>query len=97
MKIIYGNDEANIEIEVVGEGQQTHDIEVGGTAYRVGITYGPISDATPYKNKKWLVAEYTKNKRSMQSIATQCGVSPMTIWLWLDKHEIPKRSRGRTA
>jgi len=97
MKIIYGNNEANIDVEIVGEGQQTLEVEVGGTPYRVGITYGPITNTAEYRDKKWLKAEYIKNKRSMQSIATQCNVSPMTIWLWLDKHEIPKRSRGRTA
>ena len=96
MKIIYGNDETNVDVEVIGEGQQTLALKVGDVPYRVEIRYGPSLDDAPYRDKKWLVGEYVKGKRSMQSIATQCGVSPMTVWLWLDKHDIPKRGRGRT-
>ena len=96
MKIRYDNEETNVNVEVNGEGQQTIAVKVGEVPYRVHIRYGPILDEAAYREKKWLVTEYVKGKRSMQSIATQCGVSPMTIWLWLDKHSIPKRSRGRT-
>ena len=31
----------------------------------------------------------------MASIAKQCGVTPMTIWLWLDRFDIETRSRGQ--
>jgi hypothetical protein len=95
MKIRYGNDETDIDVEIIGEGQQTLSVNVGDTPYRVEIRYGPALEEAAYRDKKWLAAEYIKGRRSMQSIATQCGVSPMTIWLWLDKHDIPKRGRGR--
>ncbi|RLI46751.1 hypothetical protein DRO61_08855 [Candidatus Bathyarchaeota archaeon] len=50
-----------------------------------------------YKDAVWLKNAYLHKKQTMNSIASSCGVSPMTIQNWLDRHQIPTRPRGRTV
>jgi hypothetical protein len=50
-----------------------------------------------YKQREWLHKQYVEEGMSMADIATQCGVSPMTIHNWLITHDIQKRSRGRRS
>lgn len=52
---------------------------------------------TDYRDRNWLETEYLNNNRTMHSIATECGVSSMTIQNWLDRHSIPTRPRGRRS
>lgn len=46
-----------------------------------------------YKNKKWLENKYINNKLSISKIAMLCNVSCRTIWTWLNKYDIPRRSK----
>jgi|DEB0MinimDraft_4_1074332.scaffolds.fasta_scaffold00001_77 hypothetical protein len=50
-----------------------------------------------YKDAVWLKNAYLHKKQTMNAIASSCGVSPMTIQNWLDRHQIPTRPRGRTV
>ena len=52
---------------------------------------------TDYRDRNWLEIEYLNKNRTMSSIATECGVSSMTIQNWLDRHSIPTRPRGRRS
>jgi len=47
-----------------------------------------------YRDKKWLQQKYEKDGLSMQTIGDYCGVSAMTIHIWLNKHGIETRKRG---
>ena len=47
-----------------------------------------------YKGEAWLHEQYVTNRRSMDSIALECGVTPMTINNWLKRLKINTRGRG---
>ena len=47
-----------------------------------------------YKDKKWLENKYWKEKLSTGQIGNLCGVMYTTIWKWLKKFNIPRRSRS---
>ncbi len=46
-----------------------------------------------YKDEEWLREEY--RSKTMSDIADQCGVSAMTIYQWLKRHNIATRKRGK--
>ena len=46
-----------------------------------------------YRDKEWLREEY--RGKTMSEIADQCGVSAMTIYQWLKRHNIATRKRGK--
>jgi len=48
-----------------------------------------------YRSEIWLNKEYIERERSMADIADQFGITPAAINQWLNKHDIPTRSRGR--
>lgn len=48
-----------------------------------------------YRDRSWLVEQYINEERTMQEIGDMFGVSPMTIYTWLNKFDIPTRARGR--
>tara|TARA_A200000159_G_scaffold113478_1_gene106580 strand:- start:3683 stop:3976 length:294 start_codon:yes stop_codon:yes gene_type:complete len=48
-----------------------------------------------YRDKDWLNDAYTKQGMSMQTIADMFGITPMAIYKWLKKFDIPTRKRGR--
>jgi hypothetical protein len=48
-----------------------------------------------YRDEIWLNKEYIDRERSMADIADQFGITPAAINQWLNKHDIPTRSRGR--
>ena len=48
-----------------------------------------------YRDESWLRLMYTEREMSMAAIAEMCGVSPMTIFGWLKRHEIKTRRRGQ--
>lgn len=62
------------------------------TVISITIQKPPNQD---YKDKDWLEIEYTVNRRTMSQIADMCGVSAMTIYQWLKRHEIETRKRGQ--
>lgn len=46
-----------------------------------------------YKNKEWLYQKYILEEKSIYQIADLCKCDAMTIWKWLKKFEIPRRSQ----
>jgi len=48
-----------------------------------------------YRDEIWLNKQYVEMERSMADIADQFGLTPAAINQWLNKHDIPTRSRGR--
>ena len=48
-----------------------------------------------YRDPIWLEEQYLLEGKTMDEIAQECSVSPMTINNWLVKHNIPTRERGR--
>lgn len=99
MKITNGKETKDLEIptlNVEGELRMDIDFERPPRKMFVDIKYGPKpKNAAAYRDKEWLIDQYTKAGRSMASIANQFGVSPMTIQTWLRKHDIETRNRGR--
>ena len=45
-----------------------------------------------YCNREWLENKYWKEELSINEIAELCGVTYATIWYWLNKFGIPRRS-----
>ena len=45
-----------------------------------------------YKDKSWITKAYVEDKRKIEDIATECNVSSDTIYRWLDKYSIPRRT-----
>jgi hypothetical protein len=62
--------------------------------YDVTITIVPTDSQPLYRDYEWLSAQYVKYGKNMQTIATECGVTPMCINNWLRRHNINTRSRG---
>ena len=50
-----------------------------------------------YKNKEWLKNKYSKEKLSTIKIAKICNVHSITICRWLNRFDIPIRSRGEAT
>lgn len=48
-----------------------------------------------YRKKTWLEKQYVKEKRSLQSLALECGVDKGTIRYWLRKHGLEIKKQGR--
>lgn len=46
-----------------------------------------------YKNKAYLVKRYVVEKKSLEDIAKECGVSHQTIYLYLSKFELIRNQR----
>ena len=55
----------------------------------------PKGSSKTYRKESWLNTEYIVKGRSMADIASECAVSPMTIFKWLKTHGIKTRSVGR--
>lgn len=63
--------------------------------YSIQVKVKKINLEKNYKNRDWLVKAYIDESRTMQDIADEYDVSPMTIYTWLKRFDIPTRSRGR--
>jgi len=48
-----------------------------------------------YRDKKWLFRQYHGKEKSTSEIANECDCSQPTILRWLQKFNIPTRSRGK--
>ena len=95
MKIIYEENEIELDVLLIGrQGKRTFDIPVGDTTMKINIDYSITDGQKMYREKAWLTKKYIKEGLSMSSIAAMCSGTPMTIWIWLDKFNIEKRSRG---
>jgi len=51
-------------------------------------------DGKNYTNSDWLQTEYIEKERSGHELAEECGVTPDTIYHWLERHEIQRRDYG---
>lgn len=63
--------------------------------YTVLCTLVDNSKPRHYRDAVWLREAYVEERRSMQNIASEFGITPAAINQWLNKHDIPTRSRGR--
>ena len=61
----------------------------------INVSCNVIPETPMYRDKVWLHEGYVVKARTIQSIASQFGLTPMSIHGWLKKLEIPTRSRGR--
>ena len=50
-----------------------------------------------YRNKDWLYQKYINEKKSTYSLAKECECVPTTIWIWLKRFGIPRRTLSKTA
>ncbi len=53
-----------------------------------------MSEERKYRQRDWLHREYILNGRTLTDIGNECGVTPMTIHMWLDRLGLPTRPRG---
>jgi len=51
-------------------------------------------DVTKLHDKEWLRTEYVEEMRTGPDIAAEVGVDSMTVYIWLDKHDIEVRDQG---
>lgn len=65
-----------------------------GSNHTIQASVSLLTDKPRYREKVWLERQYAKEGRTMQSIADDFGVSPMTIYGWLKQHDIRTRGRG---
>lgn len=66
-----------------------------GDNYTLEINVAKIPNKPLYQDRTWLTKEYVDKQRTMQEIADQFGVTPMSIHGWIRKFDIPSRPRGR--
>ncbi len=78
----------------VGKMKQTLKAE-NGDSYILEISVAKIPNKPLYQDRAWLAKEYVDKQRTMQEIADQFGVTPMSIHGWVRKFDIPSRPRGR--
>jgi len=72
-------------------------VECGEKKFVVDYSIREITTTPLYRDFEWLRTEYVDKGRSMQSIADQFGLTPMSIFKWLKKHGIETRPPGRFA
>lgn len=68
-----------------------------GDKYTLEINVSKIPNKPLYQDRAWLTREYVDRGRTMQEIADQFGVTPMSIHGWVKKFDIPSRPRGRRS
>jgi len=75
--------------------------EIGGRAVWAPGDYflhvnGMVAERPPlYRDRDWLERQYREERRPIEDIAEDCGVSYHTIRKWLTKHDLTDPSRGR--
>lgn len=87
----------DIDFHLEDFGKHRIEMEAEGGKLYLDIEYGFLDSENAYQDKDWLVQTYVKQQKTMAEIARICGCSPMTVHLWLQKHDIPTRSRGRRS
>jgi|TARA_R100001198_G_scaffold97030_1_gene91281 hypothetical protein len=83
----------NVELEIAEE-RLTRYLEMAD-GRKIKVITQIVKSEQQYRDRDWLAEQYTVKDMSMQEIADICDVSAMTINLWLNKYDIPTRSRGR--
>jgi len=56
-----------------------------------------VSSPEKYRDKEWLEEKYHEERLSTSEIGELCDCHKQTIKLWLEKHDIEKRSRSEAA
>tara|TARA_Y100000004_G_C8808106_1_gene366373 strand:- start:246 stop:560 length:315 start_codon:yes stop_codon:yes gene_type:complete len=59
--------------------------------------FGEQPNQPRYQEPAWLFDHYVTKNKTMAELALVFGVSAMTIQYWVDKHNIPRRKRGRRS
>jgi len=49
-----------------------------------------------YRDKAWLRKHYVQKAKPMQEIADECACSVATIYNWIEKHDLPHRSKSES-
>jgi hypothetical protein len=62
--------------------------------YRAKLVVAKREQDPMYRDKEWLYHHYVVKGLSMSDISEMFWVSPMAIYKWLKKHDIPTRPRG---
>jgi hypothetical protein len=62
--------------------------------YRIDVMLIDKNKPKHYRGAAWLKTEYVDRRRSMQDIASEFGITAAAINQWLNRHNIPTRSRG---
>jgi len=75
--------------------QVEHEFEIDGRVMVASIKITETPKVKLYRNRDWLYEEYAVKCRTMQDIADQFNITPMSIHQWLKKLEIDTRPRGR--
>lgn len=89
-------------VEIVNElvfdeaGSRRYEIQSqGGDILYLETKFGIKPSKKMYHDYEWLYSEYVTKGRTMSDISNQFGITPMSIQQWLNKLDIPTRSRGR--
>ena len=69
-------------------------IDGDGAIYTVKVSVQKTPTESLYRNKEWMVENYTNQFRSCADIGKQFNVSAVAIHQWLNKHNITSRPRG---
>lgn len=70
------------------------DAVASDSQYMVKFTLIDKTKPKRYRDPIWLRQEYVEAERSMADIGTEFGISPAAVNQWLNKHNIPTRTRG---
>lgn len=88
----------NNNLNAVGVGKMKQVVRTEtGDRYTLEINIAKIPNKPLYQDRAWLTREYVDKGRTMQEIADQFGVTPMSIHGWVKKFDIPSRPRGRRS
>tara|TARA_R110002020_G_scaffold184769_5_gene382051 strand:+ start:3167 stop:3508 length:342 start_codon:yes stop_codon:yes gene_type:complete len=79
----------------IGKTERAWVEEETGYEYHMKISINKREEDPLYRDKDWLHHEYIVQCRTLQEIADQFDISPMAVYKWLKKHDIPPRPRGR--
>tara|TARA_R110001592_G_scaffold134755_3_gene350636 strand:- start:50 stop:385 length:336 start_codon:yes stop_codon:yes gene_type:complete len=75
--------------------QVEHEFQIDGRTMIASIKIAEVPKVKAYRSRDWLYEEYTTKGRTMQDIADQFSITPMSIHQWLKKLGIETRPRGR--
>jgi transposase len=56
-----------------------------------------VEKSRRYLDNAWLTRKYSIEQLSMGMIAKECGVDPRTIYMWVKRHKIHRRTRADAA
>tara|TARA_R100000152_G_C6674070_1_gene109645 strand:- start:368 stop:703 length:336 start_codon:yes stop_codon:yes gene_type:complete len=84
-----------VEIEDIGSDEISWVDPDTEYEYRAKLVVVKREQDPLYKDKDWLHEKYVVEGLPCSAIGNMFGLSPMTIYKWLKKHDIPTRPRGR--